>query len=363
MHIQKRYIVENNHDIILKAERRVSMILAEKIIKLRKQKGWSQEDLALQMGVSRQSVSKWESMSSLPDLDKIIKLSNLFGVSTDYLLKDDIEEEPGYEPDTLNSTTSSSNISTNSSEDSCIEVSLEEANKYMTLVEKSANKMAGAVAACILSPVFLILFSGYAETGIIGINEDVAACIGAAVLLIMIAGAVFIFVSVGIQLSKYEYLEKECLNLQYGIAGIVEAKKEAYEAKYKTSIAIGVALCILSVVPILIAAGFNFQDQVYISLTALLLIFIACGVFLFVSVGMVHSCYEKLLEEGEFTRERKMNVKKNSNLTTIYWGIVTAAYLGYSFITMDWGRSWIIWPVAGVLYAVVIGIANSMRKK
>ena len=56
------------------------------IATLRKEKGWSQEDLALQMGVSRQSVSKWESMSSLPDLDKIIKLSNLFGVSTDYLL-------------------------------------------------------------------------------------------------------------------------------------------------------------------------------------------------------------------------------------------------------------------------------------
>ena len=89
------------------------MILAEKIIKLRKQKGWSQEDLALQMGVSRQSVSKWESMSSLPDLDKIIKLSNLFGVSTDYLLKDDMEEDPGYEPDVLASTNSPNNDTSN----------------------------------------------------------------------------------------------------------------------------------------------------------------------------------------------------------------------------------------------------------
>ena len=62
------------------------MILAEKIIKLRKQKGWSQEDLAARLSVSRQSVSKWESMASIPDLDKIVKLSRIFGVSTDYLL-------------------------------------------------------------------------------------------------------------------------------------------------------------------------------------------------------------------------------------------------------------------------------------
>ncbi|MBR3595849.1 MAG: helix-turn-helix transcriptional regulator, partial [Clostridia bacterium] len=48
------------------------MILAEKIIKLRKQNGWSQEDLAMQLNVSRQSVSKWESTASIPDLDKIV---------------------------------------------------------------------------------------------------------------------------------------------------------------------------------------------------------------------------------------------------------------------------------------------------
>ena len=45
------------------------MIFADKLIKLRRQKGWSQEELAEQMSVTRQSVSKWESMQSLPDLD------------------------------------------------------------------------------------------------------------------------------------------------------------------------------------------------------------------------------------------------------------------------------------------------------
>ena len=68
------------------------MILADKIIALRKKSGWSQEQLAEQLDISRQSVSKWESGMSIPDLDKIIKMSNIFGVSTDYLLKDELEE-------------------------------------------------------------------------------------------------------------------------------------------------------------------------------------------------------------------------------------------------------------------------------
>ncbi|MDE6167721.1 MAG: helix-turn-helix domain-containing protein, partial [Acetatifactor sp.] len=69
------------------------MILAEKIALLRKRNEWSQEQLAEKLDISRQSVSKWESGASIPDMDKILKLSRLFEVSTDYLMKDEIEEE------------------------------------------------------------------------------------------------------------------------------------------------------------------------------------------------------------------------------------------------------------------------------
>ena len=62
------------------------MILAEKILALRTAQGWSQEELAEKLEVSRQSVSKWESAGSIPDLHKILQLAQLFGVSTDYLL-------------------------------------------------------------------------------------------------------------------------------------------------------------------------------------------------------------------------------------------------------------------------------------
>lgn len=74
------------------------MILADKIISLRKKAGWSQEELAEQLGVTRQSVSKWEGAQSVPDMDKVVQMSRLFGVTTDFLLKDELsEEEPAPE--------------------------------------------------------------------------------------------------------------------------------------------------------------------------------------------------------------------------------------------------------------------------
>ena len=65
------------------------MILADKIIHLRKRYNMTQEDLAEKLNVSRQSVSKWEGNQATPDLNKVLKLSKLFGVTTDYLLNDD----------------------------------------------------------------------------------------------------------------------------------------------------------------------------------------------------------------------------------------------------------------------------------
>lgn len=72
------------------------MILADKITALRKKAGWSQEELAEQLGITRQSVSKWEGAQSVPDMDKVVQMSRLFGVTTDFLLKDELSEEEDY---------------------------------------------------------------------------------------------------------------------------------------------------------------------------------------------------------------------------------------------------------------------------
>lgn len=336
------------------------MILAEKITKLRKQKGWSQEELALRLNVSRQSVSKWESMTSLPDLDKIIKLSELFGVSTDYLLRDEMEEEPGFE--------AADSYDKDEEYTKKRPFSLEETNTYISLVEKASKRIAAGVAACIFSAVPLIILgasaSGTKMTGaFVGIHERTYGVIGLAILLVIIACAVVTFIVNGMALDKYEFLEREPLDLEYGVEGIIKTKKEAFEPVFKRSIAIGVALCILSVVPLCIAVAMNVPAITQAVMVGVLLLVVAVGVYQFVWAGMIFDGYQRILEEGDYTYRKKVENKQNSNLSKVYWAIVTALYLAISFITGSWHITWVVWPVAGIAYAAVCGIANMVRKK
>lgn len=68
-------------------------MLSDKIIKLRKINGLSQEELGEKLNVSRQAISRWESNTAQPDATNILKLSKLFGVTTDYLLNDEFESD------------------------------------------------------------------------------------------------------------------------------------------------------------------------------------------------------------------------------------------------------------------------------
>lgn len=74
------------------------MTIYEKLVKLRKSKGWSQEDLAEKLNVSRQAISRWENGTALPDAENLRQLSLLFGVTADYLLNDNYESDDDLPP-------------------------------------------------------------------------------------------------------------------------------------------------------------------------------------------------------------------------------------------------------------------------
>lgn len=108
-------------------------------------------------------------------------------------------------------------------------------------------------------------------------------------------------------------------------------------------IVIGVTMCILSAVPLFVAAIFESPDIIYIYCVDVLLVMVAIAVYLFVWSGMIYGSYQRILEEGEYAREKKLENRRNDNLAKVYWCIVAAIYLGYSFWTGKWYISWIIW--------------------
>ncbi len=316
------------------------MILADKILALRKSSGYSQEELAEKLNVTRQSISKWESAASIPDISKILELARLFGVTTDYLLKDDMDAPSYTAQDDFG------NVK---------RVSVQEANAYTADYALYAKRTALGVMLCILSPVLLILLNGLSSTEFPGsvLSEELAAGIGVVALLALVASAVTLFIVSLSGVRRYEYLQHGEFELEYGVEGIVREKWNAFETRHTAMVAIGVVLCILSCVPLIIAGLSDAPDYVLISLAALLLCIVAFAVNLLVRASMKKESFDKLLREGEYSiREREEN-KRASKFSAIYWPCVTAVYLAASFITNRWDLTWIIWPVTSLLFAAI----------
>lgn len=331
------------------------MILADKIINLRKKNGWSQEELAEKLGVTRQSISKYEGAQSIPDLDKILKLSEIFGVTTDYLIKDELEEEE-YAASQMQENESESDRSVH-------KVTMEMANEYLQIIDWSAGKTAFATMLCILSPIVLLMLGAMSEMPNYHISENAAAGIGICVLIVLIAIAVTIFILCGMKTKKYEYMEKEDIETAYGVSGMVKEKRDAYHSPYVTQLVIGITCCICSVIPLFGTLAVSESDFYMVSAVCMLLTLVAIGTYFIVRSAAKMNAMNQLLEEEDYTRQKKHENRKMSGPVTVYWLIATAIYLAWSFTTNDWDRTWIIWPVVGVLFPAFYAIVNGIRKK
>ncbi len=325
------------------------MIFADKLIDLRKKNGWSQEELAEKLNVSRQAVSKWEGAQSVPDMSRIIQLSELFGVSTDYLLKDNMEQA---EPIQGNDEVSSSRT-----------VSMEEANTFLTIKEENSRRVALAVMLCIVSPVALILLCGAQAFGLLNWSEELACGIGLIVLILMIIPAVGLFIISNLRISRYEYLEKEPVDTLYGVTGMVRDRKEKFQPIHTRYLLIGIMICIASVIPLFISMFFGKESFWGAVGIASVLVIAAIGVLLIIRVSIIWGSYQMLLEEEDYSRENKENSRRYGYIWSGYWCLITAAYLAWSFIGDHWNISWIIWPIAGVVYGAVVGITKALKKR
>ena len=317
------------------------MIFADKLIRLRKKNGWSQEELAEKMKVSRQAVSKWESAQTVPELEKLLQLSELFGVTTDYLLKDELELEE-YAP--------------GGGETAVKHITLAQAQEFLRWRRRAAVLIATGSFLCIASVAPLLLLGAAAQAGLGGVTEEFAAAAGLCLLAVLVAAGVALFVWCGFQNAPYEFIDSEQFETDYGVHGMVAEKKKNYRSVYAACNIIATCLCILAPIPLFL--GVLFQEDLFFTviLLCLTLLLAAAGVVLFILCGVRWASMGKLLQEAEYAyAERAKNGAKEA-VGTAYWALATAIYLGWSFWSGRWEFTWVVWPLAAVLFAVLSSV-------
>lgn len=180
--------------------------------------------------------------------------------------------------------------------------------------------------------------------------------IGVILLLILVAGAVGLFVTSG---SKLEIIEKRMFDedktfyLTDHDYEIIEEEFFQFEENERFRIPIGVMLCILSVIPLMALAFLDRELLIERYGIVLVTTIVGMGVFQFVTYGMQHTTFEKVLSIGEYSVAEKTFQKKIEPIEAIYWISATVIYFLWSFTTMAWGITWIVWPIAGIVWALI----------
>ncbi len=249
-----------------------------------------------------------------------------------------------------------------SNETEGIHVTLEEAKQYCKDNAKAAFRYGIASMLCVISPILLIIMGGFQEE--FGLSDGIVAAIGLVPMLIIIACAVAVFIFTGIFMGKYEKYEKEVLFLDYSTKQVMEAQREAEKMSIALQIAIGVFLCIVAVLPLIIVGSMELASDLPAVLTiGVMLAIISVAVFLFVSSGTKSDAYHVLLQEEEYSENRKRKGSPIHIFDSIYWPVVTLIYLAWSFISMEWHITWVIWPIAGILSGAIEAILSAVTRK
>ena len=312
------------------------MDFGSKLAALRKAQGWNQEELAARMEVSRQAVSKWESGQSLPEMEKVLQLCDLFHVSTDTLLRPEQSAETQQPGKVL--------------------VSGQQAQDYLDARAKAGKQIAAATLLCVLSPICMLALTAQAEVrklaGLSAVEEQ-AGVIGLCALLVLVAAAVVLFIRSGGTNQTFAYLDGNDFILSADARQVVLTRKQREQHSYMQLNAIGAALAILSVIPLLASAALHKTDAEVIYGLCIMLCVVGAAVVCFVWAGVRHNALMRLLQEEEFSPERRQQQKRYAGLSAAYWLAATAVYLAWSLPQDAWQQSWIVWPVAGVVFAAL----------
>lgn len=236
-------------------------------------------------------------------------------------------------------------------------VTYEEAKNYIEESRAAAPKTALGVLLCIISPITLLLLIGLKELGVVGVKEELLIAAGLVVLICLVATGVLHFIRYTSKLEKYEYLKFNVFELDYKAEEMVRNIQKQDEPTYKAAVSISVVCYILSALPVIVTPLVSEIDGLSVIAVTVTLIIVALSTYNLINKSSYYEPCNVLLQQGDYSVRSKSN-KTFQTVSKVYWCVVVAVYLGYSFITNNWVMSWIIWPVAGVLFGAIKAISE-----
>ena len=328
------------------------MSFGENITYFRKKCGYTQDELAEKMELSRQTVSRWENDSSLPDVDTLIKLCDIFGCNMDTLVRGNPQDNKSVEPPKADEEPSGTL----------------NGRKYGTVVPEKYDKHMNTFALMISLGVGLILV-GLAAMFMIYAFTNLEALM-TVVFLLFVAISVPLFIFGGIRESTFK---KENPKVSY----YPKENIDRYNRVYPVFISLATAMILTGVSMIVLClydenrfpSGFANYDKWSSFVMSIFFFILACAVFIYIYSSILKSKFnvekynnEILEQEREKSEEEKKIAKIKELVSTIIMGTATITFLILGFTLGLWHPAWIAFPIGGVLTGLVNSIISIVKK-
>lgn len=293
----------------------------ENIRTLRKQKGYSQEQLAEILNVSRQAISKWESENAYPEMETLFVLCDIFEVSMDDLMKKDLANEPLDDR--------------------------QESRACFAFIQRCAKAYALGVFTILVGLVLFLFIS-------ITFPEDTPQeIVPISVFLFFVLMGVLILTYTGIKDMKFK---KEHPILSNDM--LTTSEKEIWYHRFTIAIAGGVGLIIAGLILQLLLEAILYEGIA----TAIFMCFVAMAVYLFVYYGYIYSFVLQPQKDMEEIKKEKKKEDKIGGLCGIIMLVAVMIYITCGFLLGEWGSAWVVFPIGGILCAIVAIFIDSFSK-
>lgn len=294
------------------------MAFNENLQTLRKMRGISQEQLAEQLEVSRQAVSKWESGNGYPETEKLLALCNIFDCSMDILMKGKISED-----------------------------STGDKKNYESLQNRFSKGIAFGVGIILLGTTIFLYFCGVANMAKTATLEERYVILGLIILLCCIVVAVPLFIILGIELANFD--EKHT-RLPYFYS---EEEIEEFNKKYRRAIAFGVALILVGVIWLIALYGLRLVSEESTMPVVVMMGCITIAVPNFTYFGIQKGKYDIEEYNRVHSEEGEKRETKVDKICSVIMLTSTALFMASGFLFNLWKINWIVFPIGGILCGIV----------
>lgn len=245
-------------------------------------------------------------------------------------------------------------------------LSMEETKQFLQDHARHSYLVALSVCLFISSCCFPIFFSAASDMALR--NGDLLEALGVTFFFLLIAVGVGLLVYSNVHMGRWNHLKQDNFVTDFATTDYVHREMERYKSTHALLLTVGIMLCILCVVPPILvdslsSGASHMMDALEDCSGGFVLLLVAIGVFFIVVTSIRMDGYRTLLHlnkqdtvGGNYVPNQQGTTYRNPTLAAImsvYWPTITCVYLIWSFLSFDWWITWIIWPVAAIIEALI----------